>query len=145
MVRPVFRPDAALPVGAVKTYQILQPTATHFRPATCEEVECANHVNGWKTIVPVRSDLADAVRSSGRVFTEEVIDGGLVEFRFKPGQQCFRAASHRISLQRDQLFMVRRGDWRGFEGPALQHRSAADWVDDFASHQDRLNTKIGRG
>ena len=70
---------------------------------------------------------------------------GLTVFTFEPGQDCF--AQHRVPLERDPLFLVRGGDWRG-NPTGLQpyrHHRGEDWVDDFADHQDRIARQIERG
>ena len=148
-MRPLYRPDPVMPAASYKTYAILQPEETHFRPATCEEAKCGATVNGWKTQVDESTELgqrqAHYIRKvSGRLFYEEHNVEGLTDFLFPAGQQCF--AQHRVSLERPALFMVRGGDWRGNpRGERRQHASPDDWVDDFAEHQDRLRTAFERG
>jgi hypothetical protein len=139
-----FRIAPALPVGSYKTYQIRQPLNTHFRKATCAEVECPPHLKGWATRVPVISEQADYIMNkSGRKF-KRVVEDGMAVFTFYPGQSCF--GEHVISLQRPQLFLVKDGDWRGNpSGRSRQHTRAADWVDDFATHQADLADKLEKG
>lgn len=137
-----------LPANAVKTYSIRSPLATHFRKATCQEVDCANYTNGWltrlDTAIPQQAQLANDIRLRlGRKFVA-VERGTIVEFTFPPGQQCF--ARHQVPLQRPEFYVVRDGDWRGNpRGTAPVQRTADDWLDDFANHQDRLKTAIERG
>lgn len=145
------RIEPALPVGAVKTYGILAPRSTHWRPSTCAEVECPAWRSGWRTLVQVTTELgaqqAYYIRMhSGRAFTAGDPDAdGMVTFVFPPGQQCF--AEHPKRLEREEIYVVRDGDWRGNpRGTApTRHKRAADWVDDFANHQDRLATRYGQG
>lgn len=136
------RPEPRLPVQAFKTYALLSPISTHRRPATCAEVHCTAYERGWTTRVPRTSDLAEFIRAGthGRRFTETtMIDGAEAEFMFPPGQPCFRAGQHTVPLEREPLYIVRGGDWRGNPtGEKRQHVRAADWVDDFAEHQDRI-------
>ncbi len=47
-----MRIDPALPVQMVKTYGIDAPLATHWRKATCVEVSCKAHTDGWITMIP---------------------------------------------------------------------------------------------
>lgn len=134
-------------VGAqhYQTWQIARPRSTHFRPATCAEVECDPHVHGWVTIVPASSDLEGIVRTSGRAFTEERQDGGLVAFTFPSGQRCFQADMHTVPLGRPELYVVRDGDWRGNPRGTRPKRydQAYQWVDDMACHLDRLDDLRG--
>lgn len=132
-----------------KTYQILAPIPSHFRPATCREVECAGYTRGWRTTVLPDSPQANYIRrSSGRAFTEAPNENGdgTVVFTFPPGQQCFRASEHRKSLEREPLYVVRGGDFRGDpRGETPVRRRAADWVDDFAEHQQQIAERIEKG
>ena len=50
-MQDVFRIEPALPAHAMKTYQIYSPISTHYRPATCAEVQCAAYEHGWRTRV----------------------------------------------------------------------------------------------
>ena len=135
-----------MPVQAYKTYQAAMPLATHWRPATCAEVDCSWYLAGWKTIVPAGGEHEALVRGSGRKFTEETQPGGLIEFRFEAGQQCFQAATHRLPVGRPERLFVRDGDWRGNPtGWRREHTRPEDWQEDFAEHQDRLKTAIEEG
>lgn len=40
-----------LPVSAMQTYALASPARTHYRPATCAEVECEAWRVGWATVV----------------------------------------------------------------------------------------------
>lgn len=147
-----MRIDPKLPASAMKTYSILAPTPTHFRPATCAELDCPQHVHGWLTTVDERTDLGQGQayyirKQSGRRFTEVRTPLGLTEFTFEAGQRCFRAGEHQTRLERPEIFVVRDGDHRGNpRGTATRrHASAADWQDDFASHQQTLADKFQEG
>jgi len=133
-----------------KTYQVVSPRATHYRPATCTEVDCGPHVNGWKTILDeaTQQGLAHYIRKdSGRKFTEERTEAGLTVFTFEPGQMCFAAAGHQVPLERDPIYRVKGGDWRGNPRgiTARVHKRAGDWVDDFATHQMGIAEQIQKG
>jgi hypothetical protein len=148
-MRPIFRIDPRLPVGAMKTYAIVAPVTTHFRPASCAEVDCDAYRNGWTTVIDTATDLggkqANYIRlHAGRHFRATEI-GGMVTFTFPPGQSCFR--THQVRLDRPEHFLVRDGDWRGNpRGTSpYQHTRAADWVDDFANHQQRLADRLNQG
>lgn len=141
-----FRLDPQGPVGAYKTYAISAPVATHSRPATCEEAGCLNYHNGWITKVPVGSDLEDAIKASGRKWSYVAKVGPNHEYTFPAGTECFRSSTHRVPLDRPQLFVVRDGDWRGNDtGRSFRHSRPEHWVEDFAEHQDRIKTLHDRG
>jgi hypothetical protein len=143
-----FRLDPALPVQAYKTYEITRPAATHYRPATCAQVECPHWRDGWVTRVDTATELgAQQARyiagRSGRTFTARV-EGSVAVFTFPAGQRCF--TPHRVPLEREPLFAVRGGDWRG--NPLRERRThvrGSEWVEDFAEHQQELADRINKG
>jgi hypothetical protein len=143
----MFRIDPKMPAGAYKTYGLTFPVQTHFRPATCEEVGCQAFKHGWRSAFDVSTDLgkeqADYVRRhSGRSFKE--VSQGV--FEFAPGQTCFAASTHRLKLEREPIYVVRGGDWRGNpDGFRIEHKNAQNWQEDFAEHQDIIATRIERG
>jgi len=148
-VRPVTRITPALPPQAMKTYALAAPLQTHWRPATCEEVDCPQYLHGWKTVVDETTDLgreqAAYIREkSGRRF-EATWDGGLTTFVFEAGQQCF--ATHQQPLEREPIYLVRDGDFRGNPRgtSARVHTRAEFWVEDFGGHQQRLADRIKEG
>ncbi len=144
----IFRIDPKLPVEAMKTYAAIVPMSTHLRPATCEEVDCLHYLEGWKTVINESTELGQAQahyirKESGRRFTEHR-EGAAVVFEFEPGQQCF--AQHQQPLERDPVFLVKGGDWRGNPtGQVRYHQRAEDWVEDFAEHQLRLLERMQHG
>lgn len=144
-----MRLPAALPMGAYKTYQIVTPLHSHFRPATCAEVECEAHAHGWITRVDEATELgqrqAHYIRQqSGRAFREQREASGLTSFVFQAGQKCFQ--QHRVRLERPEIYVRRDGDWRGNPtGNVVRHQRPADWQEDFAEHQDRIATELERG
>lgn len=146
-MRDPYRITPKLPAQSMKTYQIIAPATTHWRPATCEEVGCLNHRFGWQTVVDESIDLgqrqAHYIRNqSGRRYTEDRDAPGLTTFVFEAGQKCF--APHQVRLDRPDIFLVKDGDFRGSTNPR-QHVGPADWVDDFANHQQKLADEIEKG
>lgn len=130
MIVPNFNP--------YRTYQIVAPRPTHTRPATCEEVDCAAWRNGWVTMLPKGDARVDYIRRvSGRRFTEGQ-EAGMVTFTFPAGQQCFGAADHRVSLERDPIFRVRE------RGQTVTHTRPELWTEDFSEHLDKVR-KIREG
>lgn len=147
-----FRLESRLPAAAMKTYSIIAPERTHFRPATCAEVECPNYLHGWQSAVDERTELgqfqADYIRkSSGRGFTEVKLDDGRTLFTFHAGQTCFAAGDHRLRLEREELYVIRGGDHRGNPRgvPAQLVPTAAAWTDDFGEHQEVLADRMKEG
>lgn len=146
-----FRIAPRMPPSAYKTYALRLPPATHYRKARCEEVDCRANANGWVTHIDVSTDLGQrqakyVVDKSGRTFLEttSISTPYLREFRFPPGQQCF--ADHQVPLEREPLYVVQGGDWRGNpRGEQRVHTRAADWVEDFAEHQARIAAEIEKG
>jgi hypothetical protein len=143
-VEPVGRPQD------YKTYTIAFPTKTHWRPATCEEVLCFAYLNGWATTVDLNTDLGQKQyhyikTESGRSFTEEKTGSSLAKFSFGPGQVCFGASQHKVPLERPARFLVTPGDFRARTGTTRVHANGGDWAEDFALHQDKINTAIERG
>ena len=142
------------PVESMKAYELFAPMATHYRRATCAEVECEAYQAGWKSIFdvtdPEKARAARIIRDrSGRSFTIQEIRGeqGTVErvvFTFAPGQECF--AAHRVPLERDPVMIERDGDCRGNPtGRVRRFDRPEDWVEDFAAHQQRLADLAARG
>jgi hypothetical protein len=153
-MRQPFRLEPKLPVTAVKTYALAQPLASHWRRATCAEVACPHHLNGWATTVQEGSieeatlgRAADGrIDGARRRYTRHPQGGGFVRYLFPPGQACFRAVTHRVPLEREPVYLVKGGDWRGNpRGEQRIHARGEHWVEDFATHQDALATRLGRG
>lgn len=139
------------PAGSARdyvTYAIASPFETHYRPATCEEVDCEAHASGWVTRLDLTTDLG---QQQGRYIQDQsnrrykaVKTGEIVEITFFPGQQCF--AQHRVALDRPAVFLLRGGDHRG--NPTGERPVMLDpdqWVDDFANHQLKLVDQIEKG
>ena len=143
------RIQPAIPAEHMKTYEIRAPLATHFRPATCEEVMCDAFIYGWRTIVPADSAAAAYIRhDKTRSHSEGREPGGLACFTFGPGQQAFpgKDHDHRLPNGRPETFLVKDGDWRGNpRGTPPRVHTADTWTDDFANHQDKLATRLERG
>lgn len=140
----INRAEPAMPMGAYQTYAIDSPPDVMVK-AACERVDCAAWRHGWESPVDESTDLGARQasyirRHCGRTFTEHRTGEGLTVFRFPPGQRCF--AEHRT---RPESYSVLAGDWRGYGGVIRAHSRPADWVDDFATHQDRLATRLGQG
>jgi hypothetical protein len=136
------------PAHTMRTYQIDQPLSTHYRRATCQEVDCSAYAGGWvmgfDLTDPDKAAAARWIRDhSGRTFTARVTDR-TVTLTFAAGQACF--AKHRVPLQREPFYVVRGGDWRGnVTRERTRHGSADTFVDQWENDLDKLNTIRERG
>lgn len=148
MGRPVFRIDPRMPPAAYKSYRIVAPRQTHFRPATCAEVDCPPYLNGWRVRVEgLDPQMLHDAKTSGRRFTELHVAQGETWLVFEAGQPCFQAGEHKTRLDRPEFFVVQDGDHRGNPRgtQARRHTNAADWVNDFAEHQAALSDEQQKG
>ncbi len=105
------------------------------------------YLSGWQTLVDEATALGQAQagyirHKSERRFTESRDEAGLTVFTFPPGQPCFRA--HKVRLDREEIFTKFPGDHRGRTGEARLLRPA-DWVEDFAEHQQKLAHELEKG
>lgn len=141
------------PVEHQRTFQIDQPLETHFRRATCQEVECKAYAFGWKMgfdlTDPDKVAAARAIRDkSGRTFTVELVDAlgpnPKVILTFAAGQRCFQ--THRVPLEREPFYIVRGGDFRG--NPRRErtvHRTADSFVDRWDNELSAVKEVLERG
>lgn len=143
----MFRIEPKLPASAVKTYAIHAPISTHYRKASCQEVDCEAYAQGWATRIDPTTELGkrqlNYIRlKSGRAFHDvTTIDTPIVTLIFNAGQQCF--AGHQVPLEREPFYVVRDGDFRGNpRGTTPRKMSAPDWTDDFANHQNTIATAL---
>lgn len=147
----VYRIEPKLPPQHMKTYQIARPVTEQFwRSATCEEVQCPQFLGGWMTVIEKMIDpdgqLEYTVRHSGRPF-KECREPGKITFVFEPGTPCFKASIHKVPIEREPLYVVKDGDWRGNPRRTRpkQHTQPEHWVEDFANHQQHIADKIQEG
>lgn len=144
----VSRPAPLGPPEAYKTYAVVAPVGSHFRPGTCTEVGCPDYLNGWQVRVEgLAPDLLHTAKNSGRKWVERPVAEGETWLVFEAGQPCFRASQHRVRVDRPPLYVVRDGDWRGNPRRTKDrvHHSPANWLDDFATHQQAIADEIAKG
>jgi hypothetical protein len=144
------RMNRIAPQGAVqdyKTYQIVSPLSTHWRPATCAEIDCPDFLKGWRLRVEgLPPEMLQAAKTCGRKFTELDVTENEHWLVFESGQPCFRAAQHRALLDKQEIFIVRDGDFRGNPtGNVRKHTRPDHWVEDFSEHQDKLARQTQQG
>lgn len=140
--RPLNRPDPLLPVTKMVTHAILQPLQTHWRKATCAEVDCEHYLNGWGVAKRYVDDrLLASIKQAGYRFSTVEIEDGQEHLWFEAGQLCFKAGEHRKLTDREPLFVARSGDWRGNPDGAnakpLMFSGADAWKDSLGTTLDR--------
>ncbi len=133
-----------------KTYALVRPKSTHMRKASCEEVNCPNYTNGWMTLADEATvegqKIVSYIRNDrSRSHVESRHSDGRTVFTFKPGQQCFRP--HELPADLEPLYVVKDGDYRGNprHTQPRRHVRAEDWVEDFATHQQKIEEDRKRG
>lgn len=142
-----MRLEPNMPAHAYQTFQISMPLESHWRRATCAEVDCPQYLNGWRVrLEPLSEEDRWAIHRSGLKYDRLDVAEGETWLIFEAGQPCFASSEHRAPIGRPELFIVKGGDWRGNpRGDVRQHKRAEDWVDQFANHQDRLKQAIDQG
>lgn len=147
---------ALVPLHLKKGYVLLAPLATHWRPATCEEVRCRAFTDGFEIVLPDSPGRVERIAylraDRSRVSTEWRRPDGAVVFRFPPGTRPFAGATehenHRVRIDRPEICAVKdrltdpASQWVVHDGP---NGGADNWVDDFAGHQDKLFTAAQKG
>lgn len=175
--RPANRVRLAGRPADYQTYQVFAPLHSHWRrascdevgcptvrPARCDQIDCARYHHGWRTIIPAtRLDLIRTIRTSGRRFTEKPAPGGLIEFVFPAGQQCFDSMvvhrmaggpcqeKHVLPVGRPGIFVVQRGlrhdralpPPNQFSGVVFGERVDL-WLEHFAEHLQKLADQRNR-
>ncbi len=118
------------------TYRAIKPLSTHFRLGSCQEVNCLNYLNGWKTILPKNHEGIDLIRRS-KLRYKEVIEKDMITFIFEAGQICFNRnkENHYVSLDKPAIYGIT--DSFGFK-----KQDANEWVDKFDNHLTKLKGEI---
>jgi hypothetical protein len=134
--------------AAYKTYHVATPLETHFRAASCAEVRCEKYEHGWGLRVEAHPEqMIYTATHCGRRYRVEQVAEGETWLVFEPGQPCFAASTHRIKVDRPEIYLVTDGDWRGnpYGTDPYRHTRADWWVEDFAIHQDRIAHAVQQG
>jgi hypothetical protein len=143
ILRNVNRIPPKGPTRLYKTYQVSSPLRTHYRQATCAEVQCEHYLKGWALRADILQprDLQLIKDSRRKYIVENRVEGtkDVQWLLFEAGQPCFKASTHRIAIGRPEIYRVGKGDWRSYKPQdAYVHKSPEDWLDDFANHQDKI-------
>lgn len=151
--RVPYRVAPRMAVQQYQTFSVHMPAESHWRPASCEEVDCPKWRNGWKTsFVPGTADgdkIRFFIKNSTIKRTYTVVRlADRTEVVFPAGMECFKqdhpSTRHRLPIPKPQIHVVRGGDWRA-STTERKVVKAPEWVDRFATNQDKLKTLIERG
>ena len=140
------RPVPKLGAQCYKSYSWRQPLETHFRRVSCADVQCADYRKGWVTLVDTATELGQRqfdylTRDASRSPHMEKTGTSLVSFTYPPGSQPFDSSrhEHHKPIGYDPIMLVAGGDFRGNpRGGRPRIMRPADWICDFATHQDTL-------
>lgn len=145
----INRAMPAVPTHLMKTFSVINPIDTHFRPATCAEVDCEKYLNGWKVLILDEADPVWIMRMEymqnkltprcDRRYREYRDEHGTLVFEFEAGQEFFDSAQHqhRVGVEREPLYVVRGGDWRANPTGERRVHTKADFF------IEELGTSIG--
>jgi hypothetical protein len=124
-----------------KIYSIKAPLTTHFRPATCEEIDCPDYQYGWRirkeSLTP---ELLHTAQNSGRRYREMHVAQGETYLVYEAGQHCFHSNRHRTRVERPELFVVRDG-----RESRRVHQRPEDWMEDLHEHTDHIADLLKEG
>lgn len=150
-----MRPNPFTPrLGAenYQTFQIKAPLSTHFKVVPCDGLpgRCKQAELGWKMVIDLNTQLGQQQaryikHQSGRRYEVAEQKDGIVTLVFPGGQPCF--ATHRVRVERPEIFAVKGGDRRGNPTRALTrvHKKPEFWVEEFAENQDRIRSIQEKG
>ncbi len=126
------------PLPSQDHHKAVSPVETHFRPATCEEVDCPDWFNGFDAFISTDDEARlYYIRYDprcGQQFVETQESEGLVRFRFPPGQRCFKAYDHKIRLDRAPIYLLNQTRMEGTQ-----------WIDDLSEGLYKGHRLISRG
>ena len=117
-------------IQPISRYQVTWPKETHWRRATCAEVDCPRYLLGWTTTVDGNSPQYDFVMADKeRHYRAEVTGAGLITLHYPPGQRCF-GSDHWLKLERGPWLTK---DLRGLEAGRVEHNAMEPerWLDEF--------------
>lgn len=144
---PVDR-DTGKPLApeAFTSFAMHAPVSTHFIELPCKVAQCKRYVHGWTTVLdPGREEHLLFIQHivsgrSGRRYTRgEATPEGYLQFHFTPGQPCFRNSHYQRDESKDELYVVRRGDFRTPYSKRDPKAMSPDlWLETFASNQAAL-------
>jgi hypothetical protein len=146
-MRPLNRLDPVGKVWDYRTFQVMSPLSTHWRPATCAEVDCPQYLKGWKVRVEgLPPEMVHTAKTSGRKYTELHVAEGENWLVYEAGQPCFKASEHRKLLDRQEIYIARDGDFRGNPtGNVRKHTKPEFWIEDMQENNSKVAERLQRG
>lgn len=146
-MRPLNRITPQGQVQDYRTFQILAPRSTHRRKATCAEVHCPHYELGWKVRVEgLDAQMLHTAKTSGRKYTELHVAENENWLLFESGQPCFRAATHSLPLDKQEIFIARDGDYRGNPtGNMRKHTRPEFWIEEMQENNSKVRERLERG
>lgn len=145
--RPLNRVEPKLPASAMRSHLILAPEQTHFRAATCEEIQCPQFLKGYG--VPLKDIDAEDLGLLRSFIETYKLKASRVEIKdgewhlwFEAGQRCLRASTHRMRIEKPEIFVVRDGDHRGnpLGTDPIIFSGADAWADSLQTNLDKLRS-----
>lgn len=148
MVRNLPRQPTGKP-QQYQTFALLRPRGSHFRPATCQEFECDEFIEGFVFSCDTSTDLGQRqfhyiTHDKSRSYSMQRVGQYLFKFVYGPGNDGF-AHEHVLPLHRPPKAIVFGGDWRAQTSEARVHTSVENWTDEHWNHNDKLATIRQRG
>lgn len=123
-------------------YSIKAPLSTHFRQASCAEVDCPQYLKGWRTRLEMlnEKDRHYVLKESGRRYKLQHVAEGETYAVFEPGQNCFQVSRHRVRVDRPETYSV-------LDGRRLlrNHTRPELWVEDLHEYSDAYQALKEKG
>jgi len=147
VTRHINRPRPVGPSHAYKTYSVQTPKETHFRKATCAEADCEAYRDGWTIRVQDLDErLWATVKASKKRYRRIDLTADEGYLVFEPGQPCFHAHKHVVRIERPEIYLGGRGDWRTFTPRRAEvFKKPEHWLEHMHEHLDLLKLLNQRG
>lgn len=126
-------------IRLANNYSASRPVSTHWREATCQEVDCLHYLQGWETKIDISTELGKAqynyiIHKSGKRGKGKQ-DGNMITFIFFPEQKCFR--EHKLPLDREPILTIQKGHDRRIA-------RAGEWHDDMNESIHKHQQDVGK-
>jgi len=126
-------------VSISHNFSASRPLTTHWREASCKEVDCPHYLLGWETKVDVSTPLGKQqyeyiIHKSGRRGNGKK-EGTLITFMFSPEQKCFR--EHKLPLEREPILSIQNGYDR-------RTAKTGEWHDEMNEAIHKRQQDVGR-
>jgi hypothetical protein len=117
-------------------YEAHWPKSTHWRRATCREVNCGDYLNGWVTSLDPRIYKEQAFfieHDRERTYKKVIGEDGKHHYYFEAGQRCFES-----EIKKDHIKKLERGPVLRKDRKILE---ADRWIDEFNEQTYRNNIR----